>query len=82
LGKSSIKSKSLVLYSLALLTTGCFLRVSGQIIAYGGNSNISWCVLATSAFIELLSVLIFFINIIGTIFSKTQTQSTQLQNSN
>ena len=51
---------------LALVTLGCTLRVSCEVIAYQGYANWAWSVLPVSALCELAGLTIFAANILGT----------------
>lgn len=51
---------------LALVTLGCTLRVSCEIIAYQGYGAWAWHVLPISALCELAGLTIYAINILGT----------------
>lgn len=51
---------------LALLTTGCTLRVSSEVLAYQGYANWAWSVLPISAVLELAGITAFAANILGT----------------
>ena len=51
---------------LALVTLGCSLRVSCEIIAYQGYGAWAWHVLPISALCELAGLTIYAINILGT----------------
>ena len=51
---------------LALVTLGCTLRVSCEVIAYQGYATWAWSVLPISALCELAGLTIFAINILGT----------------
>lgn len=51
---------------LALVTLGCPLRVSCEIIAYQGYAAWAWSVLPISALCELAGLTIYAINILGT----------------
>ena len=55
-----------MLWSLATLTAGCFLRVSSEPLAYAGVVSWAWSLLPASAFIELSAVLMFAYNMIRT----------------
>jgi hypothetical protein len=59
-------SKRLMLASLALLTTGCALRVSCEVLAYQDYARWAWSVLPVSAVLELAGVTAFAVNILGT----------------
>ncbi len=52
--------------SLAVLTLGCALRVSSEIPAYEGYSQLAWHVLPYSAVIELIAVTLFAANLLMT----------------
>jgi hypothetical protein len=51
---------------LLLLTIGCTLRVSSEVLAYQGYANWAWSVLPVSAVLELAGIAAFAINISGT----------------
>ena len=51
---------------LVLLTLGCTLRVSCEVLAYQGYVAWAWPVLPVSAVIELTALTIYAINILGT----------------
>jgi len=51
---------------LLLLTIGCTLRVSSEVLAYQGYANWAWPVLTVSALLELAGISAFAINISGT----------------
>ena len=51
---------------LALVTLGCTLRVSCEVIAYQGYAAWAWSVLPISALCELAGLTIYAINILGT----------------
>lgn len=65
-GARILYSPRLMFASLAALTLGCALRVSAEIPAYEGNSQIAWDVLPCSAIIELLAVTLFAVNLLAT----------------
>ena len=52
--------------SLALLMTGCTLRVSCEVLAYQNYAAWAWSVLPVSALLELGGVTAFAMNIFGT----------------
>jgi hypothetical protein len=62
-GARILFSPKLMLLSLALLNTGCLLRVCSEIIAYEGYASHAWSVLPVSAVIELAAVTIFALNL-------------------
>jgi uncharacterized protein involved in response to NO len=51
---------------LALLTIGCTLRVTSEVLAYQGYANWTWSVLPVSAVLELAGITAFAVNILGT----------------
>jgi hypothetical protein len=65
-GARILYSPGLMLASLTTLTLGCALRVSAEVPAYEGNSQIAWHVLPCSAIIELLAVTLFALNVLAT----------------
>ena len=52
--------------ALALVTLGCALRVSCEVIAYQGYAAWAWSVLPASALCELAGLTLFAMNILGT----------------
>ena len=48
---------------LLLLTIGCTLRVSSEVLAYQGYANWAWSVLPISALLELAGITAFATNI-------------------
>ncbi len=65
-GARILYSPRLMFASLAALTLGCALRVSGEIPAYESNSQLAWHVLPCSAILELLAVTLFAVNLLAT----------------
>lgn len=59
-------STKLMFAGLALVTLGCTLRVSCEIIAYQGYAAWAWSVLPISALCELAGLTIYAINILST----------------
>ena len=51
---------------LLLLTLGCTLRVSCEVLAYQNYANWAWRVLPGSALLELSGLTVFAVNILGT----------------
>ena len=51
---------------LALLTLGCTLRVSSEVLAYQEYAGWAWSVLPVSALLELAGITMFAMNIFGT----------------
>jgi uncharacterized protein involved in response to NO len=65
-GMRLLWSTGLMFAGLALLTIGCTLRVSCEILAYQGYASWAWDVLPVSAVLELLGITAFAINVFGT----------------
>jgi uncharacterized protein involved in response to NO len=65
-GMRLLWSSKLMFAGLALITFGCTLRVSSEIIAYQGYAEWAWSVLPISALFELAGVTAFAMNILGT----------------
>jgi hypothetical protein len=65
-GMRLLWSTRLMFTGLLLLTIGCTLRVSSEILAYQGYANWAWPVLTVAALLELAGVTDFAINISGT----------------
>ena len=65
-GMRLLWSTRLMFAGLALLTIGCTLRVSCEILAYQGYANWAWDVLPISAVLELAGITAFAMNIFGT----------------
>jgi hypothetical protein len=65
-GMRLLWSTRLMFAGLALLATGCMLRVSCEILAYQGYAHWAWPVLPASALLELAGITAFAINIFGT----------------
>jgi hypothetical protein len=65
-GMRLLWSTKLMIAGLALLTVGCTLRVSSEVIAYQGYATWAWSVLPISALFELAGITAFAINILGT----------------
>ena len=59
---------------LLLLTVGCTLRVSSEILAYQGYSPAAWKWLPVSALIELTAVTLFAFNMLATFARKPAPQ--------
>jgi hypothetical protein len=69
-GMRLLFSTRLMFAALALLTTGCFLRVSSEILAYQGYLASAWSWLPISAVIEMSAVTLFAVNLIATFSTK------------
>ena len=65
-GMRLLWSTRLMFAGLLLLTIGCSLRVSSEVLAYQGYANWAWSVLPVSAVLELAGITAFAINISGT----------------
>lgn len=65
-GMRLLWSTKLMFAGLALVTLGCALRVSCEVIAYQGYAAWAWSVLPISALCELAGLTIYAINILGT----------------
>ncbi|HEV2488466.1 MAG TPA: NnrS family protein [Candidatus Acidoferrales bacterium] len=65
-GMRLLWNTQLMFAALALLSVGCLLRVSCEILAYQGYAAWAWSVLPTSAMFELAGVSAFAANIFGT----------------
>ena len=61
---SMLFSAKLMLMSLVLLTAGCLLRVSAEILAYQGFLHSAWSWLPISAIAEMTAVTVFAMNLI------------------
>ncbi|HKM89725.1 MAG TPA: hypothetical protein VJX29_03845 [Candidatus Acidoferrales bacterium] len=69
-GMRLLWSTKLMFAGLALVTLGCALRVSCEVIAYQGYAAWAWSVLPTSALCELAGLTLFAMNILGTFVLK------------
>jgi uncharacterized protein involved in response to NO len=65
-GMRALWSTKLMFAGLVLVTLGCTLRVSCEVIAYQGYAAWAWSVLPISALCELAGLTIYAINILGT----------------
>jgi uncharacterized protein involved in response to NO len=65
-GMRLLWSTRLMFVGLMLLTIGCTLRVSSEVLAYQGYANWAWSVLPVSALLELAGITAFATNICGT----------------
>ncbi len=65
-GMRLLWSTRLMFASLALLVTGCTLRVACEILAYQNYAAWAWSVLPASALLELAGISAFAMNIFGT----------------
>ncbi|MBP9089658.1 NnrS family protein [bacterium] len=67
LGRKKLFSENLMFFALLLTNLGCLLRVSSEIIAYQNYASWAWLLLPISATLELTGVILFTINLIGTL---------------
>lgn len=65
-GTRLLFSTKLMFVALLLLTTGCLMRISSEILAYQGLSNSAWSWLPLSAITEMTAVTIFAVNLLAT----------------
>jgi uncharacterized protein involved in response to NO len=65
-GMRLLWSPKLMFIGLLLLTIGCTLRVSCEVIAYEGYAGWAWHILPASALIELTALSVFSINMLCT----------------
>ncbi len=62
-------------FSLALLSTGCLLRVGSEILAYQNFLHSAWSWLPASAIIELCAVTVFAINLALTLLATRSAEA-------
>jgi hypothetical protein len=65
-GMRMLWSTKLMFGGLALVTVGCTLRVSSEILAYQEYAGWAWAILPISALFELGGLTLFAINLLGT----------------
>jgi len=65
-GMRLLFSTKVMFISLLLLTIGCFLRVSSEILAYQGLVASAWSWLPASAVCEMTAVTVFAVNVLVT----------------
>jgi len=65
-GMRLLWSTRLMFLGLFLLSLGCALRVSTEVLAYQNYANWAWSVLPVSAFLELAGITAFAMNVFGT----------------
>jgi uncharacterized protein involved in response to NO len=68
-GMRLLFSPKLMFGALALLTVGCTLRVSSEVLAYQGYLQAAWQWLPVSAVTELTAVTLFAVNMVATFCS-------------
>ena len=66
-GMRLLFSTKLMFLALALLASGCLLRVVSEIIAYQGLGNAAWACLPVSALAEMAAVTLFALNLALTV---------------
>jgi hypothetical protein len=66
-GLRVLYSAKLMSGALALLTLGCTIRVSAEIVAYQGYAQWGWDLLPVSAIIEMTAVTLFAFNMVATL---------------
>ncbi|MCC7527328.1 MAG: NnrS family protein [Candidatus Melainabacteria bacterium] len=66
LARKKLFSQKLMLLALLSTNMGCVMRVCSEIIAYQHSASWAWLILPLSATLELLGVVLFTINMIGT----------------
>lgn len=66
IGMRLLWSTRLMFIGLALLTIGCTLRVSCEVLAYQSYAHWAWSVLPISAMLELAGIIAFAVNMFGT----------------
>ena len=74
-GMRLLFSSKLMFAGLLLLTFGCALRVSGEVLAYQEVLSAAWLWLPYSAVLELLAVSLFAVNLIVTFTKKPAPQA-------
>ncbi len=79
-GMRILFSTKLMFAALGLLSIGCFLRVSSEILAYQGFAGFAWSWLPVSAVTELIAVTMFALNLTITFFSKKDRSQIQYRN--
>lgn len=73
-GMRLLYSPRLMGANLCLLTAGCLLRVSSEVLAYQGILQSAWKVLPISALIELTAVTLFAVNMTFTFRSQRPSE--------
>jgi hypothetical protein len=74
-GMRLLFSTKLMFIALLLLTIGCLLRVSSEILAYQGFARSAWSWLPVSAVIEMTAVTLFAINLFATFARQPPSRS-------
>ena len=68
-GMRLLYSRKLMAAGLSLLTIGCLVRVTSEVVAYRGLAQSAWTWLPISAVIELTAVTLFAANLFATFLS-------------
>jgi uncharacterized protein involved in response to NO len=76
-GMRLLFSTKLMYVSLLLLTLGCLLRVTSEVLAYQGFSGGAWAWLPVSAVTEMTAVSVFALNLLFTFASRPPSQQGQ-----
>jgi len=77
-GMRLLWSTNLMFAALALLSLGCTLRVSCEVLAYQNYAAWAWHVLPLSALAELAGITAFAINILGTFILEPSHEAKQV----
>jgi hypothetical protein len=80
-GMRLLLSTKLMFVSLVLLSLGCTLRVSSELLAYQGFAPWAWSWLPVSAITEMTAVTIFAINLVFTFARRPPAQQVASRNS-
>lgn len=70
LNRRKLFSRSLMALSLWFISVGCLMRVISEAAAYGALHSWAWTWLPISSYIELLAILVFVINLAGTMLRR------------
>ena len=74
-GMRLLFSSKLMFSALFLLTVGCSLRVTFEILAYQHFANWAWSGLPVSAVVELSAVTLFAVNMIATFLQRSSSET-------
>jgi hypothetical protein len=78
-GLRVLYSAKLMSAALGLLTLGCAIRVSSEIIAYQGYAVWGWSLLPVSAIIEMTAVTLFALNMAVTLLRRPLVPATAVR---
>lgn len=78
-GMRVLWSTRLMFWSLLLLHSGCVLRVAMEPLAYEGYWSFAWKLLPVSAVVELTAVVLFALNVAGTLLRPPAHLLTQIK---